>query len=72
MEEIHLRHPDHGIIVTNLTRLPLRDIDFGFGAPVGFLAYAEVWRSAAILPANKGVEVLVVHPPNPTEDYTNR
>jgi len=63
MEEVHLRHPRHGMIITNLTRLPLRDIDFGFGAPVDFLAYAEVLASAAILPAEKGVEILVVHPP---------
>jgi len=63
MEEIHLRHPHQGLIVTNLTRLPVRDIDFGFGAPVDFLAYAEVLASAAILPAEKGVEILVKHPP---------
>ncbi|MGB8952599.1 MAG: acyltransferase [Candidatus Aminicenantales bacterium] len=62
IEEIHLRHPHHGIIVTNLTRLPIRDLDFGFGAPVDFLAYTEVLGSAAILPAEKGVEILVVHP----------
>lgn len=62
MEEIHLRHPHHGIIVTNLTRLPIRDIDFGFGPPVDFLAFAEVTASAAILPADKGVEIIVIHP----------
>ncbi len=62
IEEVHLRHPNHGMIVTNLTRLPIRDLDFGFGAPVSFLAYAEVLSSAAILPAENGVEVLVVHP----------
>jgi hypothetical protein len=62
-EEVHLRHPHHGLIVTNLTRLPVRDIDFGFGAPVDFLTYAEVLASAAILPAEKGVEILVINPP---------
>jgi shikimate O-hydroxycinnamoyltransferase len=61
MEEVHLRHPRHGLIVTNLTRLPLRDIDFGFGPPADFRAYAEVMGSAAILPAKEGVEVLVIH-----------
>lgn len=63
MEEVHLRHPEHGLIVTNLTRLPLRDINFGSGAPEDFLTYAEVLASAAILPADKGAEILVVHPP---------
>lgn len=63
MEEVHVRHPKNGMIVTNLTRLPLRDIDFGSGAPEDFLTYAEVLASAAILPADKGAEILVVHPP---------
>ncbi|MDH7511747.1 MAG: acyltransferase [Clostridiales bacterium] len=63
MEEVHLRHPRHGLIVTNLTRLPLRDIDFGSGPPADFKAYAEVAASAVILPARGGVEVLVIHRP---------
>ncbi len=63
MEKVHLRHPQHGLIVTNLTRLPLRDIDFGSGAPADFRAYAEVRGSAAILRAKEGVEVLVIHVP---------
>ena len=63
IEKVHLRHPHHGMIVTNLTRLPIRDLDFGFGAPINFKAYAEVTSSAAILPAENGVEIFVVHPP---------
>jgi hypothetical protein len=63
MEEIHLGHPQNGMIVTNLTRMPIQDIDFGSGAPADFLTYAEVPGCAAILPAAKGAEVLVVHPP---------
>ena len=63
MEKIHLRHPQHGMIVTNLSRLPVRDIDFGSGAPAHFLTYAEVPGSAAILPAATGAEVLVIPPP---------
>ncbi|MFB0566256.1 MAG: acyltransferase [Candidatus Aminicenantaceae bacterium] len=63
MEEIHLRHPNHGMIVTNLTRLPIRELDFGAGIPVDFLTYVDVLGGAAILPAVKGVEILVAHPP---------
>jgi NRPS condensation-like uncharacterized protein len=66
MAEIHLRHPHHGIIVTNLTRLPIGSLDFGLGAPTGFLSYVDVLGGAAILPAEKGVEILVAHPPNET------
>jgi len=62
MENLHLRHPVSGIIVTNLTRLPIADLDFGLGVPAGFLTYAEVSRSAAILAAKGGVQVMVYHP----------
>ena len=62
LEHVHLRHPQHGLIVTNLTRMPMKDIDFGFGAPVDFSAYVEVRGGAAILPADGGVEVIVVRP----------
>jgi hypothetical protein len=57
------RHPHHGMIVTNLTRLPFPDLAFSRGAPVNFSTYAEVTSSAAILPAENGVEILIVHPP---------
>jgi hypothetical protein len=62
MAEIHLRHPQHGIIVTNLTRLPLQSLDFGAGTPTGFLSYIDVLGGAAILPALDGVEILVAPP----------
>jgi shikimate O-hydroxycinnamoyltransferase len=61
-KNLHLRHPQHGIIVTNLTQLPIRDLCFGLGPPMDFLTYAEVPGSAAILPAENGVEILVSHP----------
>jgi hypothetical protein len=57
------RHPHHGMIVTKLTRLAFPDLDFSLGAPVNFSTYAEVTSSAAILPAENGVEILIVHPP---------
>lgn len=63
MEKIHLRHPKHGMIITNLTRMPLKNIDFGSGPPDKFLAYVEVHSSAAILPADNGVEILIVKAP---------
>ncbi len=61
IEKIHLRHPQHGMIVTNLTRLPIRDMNFGTGAPFNFLAFVDVINSAAILPAEGGVEVMVTY-----------
>jgi len=63
LERVHLRHPCRGMIVTNLTRMPIGDIDFGSGPPSDFLAYAEVRGSAAVFPAEGGVEILAVRPP---------
>ena len=62
MECLHLRDPRRGMIVTNLTRMPIRDIDFGAGAPTDFLTYVDVLRSAAVLPGVNGVDVLIAHP----------
>lgn len=62
MERIHLRHPDNGMIVTNISRLPLRDLNFGTGRPDDYLAFAEIEQSAAIVPAANGVETFVAHP----------
>jgi hypothetical protein len=62
MEAVHLRHPEFGMIVTNLTRLPIQGLDFGAGAPSTILTYVEIQGGAAILPASDGVEVLFVPP----------
>lgn len=60
MERIHLRHPQRGMIVTNVSRLPLGDLDFGSGQPHNYLTYAEIGQSAAILPAKNGLEAYIV------------
>ena len=65
MEQVHLRHPMHGLIVTNLTRMPIRDLDFGTGVPADFLIHSEVPGGAAIFPAENGVEVAVLQPEIP-------
>jgi shikimate O-hydroxycinnamoyltransferase len=62
LEHIHLRHPEAGLIVTNLTRLPISDLDFGSGPPEAVLTYADVMRGAAIFQAENGVEIMVSHP----------
>ena len=61
---ILLRHPEHGMIVTNLTRMPIADLDFGSGSPVNLSTYNDVLRGAAILPAEDGVEIVVEYPEN--------
>jgi hypothetical protein len=71
-EAVHLRHPQNGLIVTNLTRMPVRDLDFGSGPMTDFLAYVDVERGAAILQSEDGVDVLISYPDaldesNPTD-----
>ncbi len=61
-ERIHLRHPRNGMIVTNLSRMPLQELDFGSGSPESFIAYNEIEQSAAIFPHPDGLEVYVAHP----------
>jgi hypothetical protein len=64
MEHVHLKHPARGLIVTNLTRIPIRDLDFGVGAPADFSFYSDIFGSAALLPAENGIEAVVLYPPN--------
>jgi hypothetical protein len=59
MEETHVRHPQHGIIVTNISRLPMQSLDFGAGLPTAFRALPSAERGAAILPAEDGVDIRI-------------
>jgi hypothetical protein len=61
MEEIHGVPPRHGILVTNISRLPMQGLDFGAGIPTGFRALSSNQRGAAILPAGDGVEIREFH-----------
>jgi shikimate O-hydroxycinnamoyltransferase len=62
MEEIHVLHPQNGLVVTNISRLPVQDLEFGSGTPTGFQVLNSTQRGAAILPAQDGVDVRVYHP----------
>ncbi len=62
MEEIHVVPPQHGMLVTNVSRLPMQSLDFGGGIPTAFRALSSTQRAAGILPAEDGVEIRVFHP----------
>jgi shikimate O-hydroxycinnamoyltransferase len=62
MEEIHVVPPQHGMLVTNVSRLPMQSLDFGAGTPTGLRALSSTQRAAAILPAEDGMEIRVFHP----------
>jgi len=62
MEELHVLHTRSGLLVTNLSRLPINDIVFDAGPPVDFQMLAPARRAAVVLPAPDGVDLRVYHP----------
>ncbi|MFB0515907.1 MAG: acyltransferase [Candidatus Neomarinimicrobiota bacterium] len=62
LEELHVVPPNNGLLVTNLSRIPLQDLDFGTGPPTGFQILTPAQRGAVILPAEDGVDIRVYHP----------
>jgi hypothetical protein len=55
-------HPDSGLLVTNLSRIPLDQVDFGAGVPKFFYPLGGA-RAAAIMSAPDGVRIVVGLPP---------
>ena len=63
-EHIHVMHPRGGLLVTNLSRLPVHEIEFNAGAPIGYSILTQTVRGAVILPHPDGLEVRVCCPVN--------
>lgn len=71
MESIHIIHPETGLLVTNLSRLPLNQLDFGAGVPAALHILTPAQRGAVILPSHAGWDVRVCAPANaPSETAT--
>lgn len=62
LERLHVVHPRAGLLVTNLSRLPVREIVFDAGPPVAFDILAPVERCAVVLPAEDGLDVRICLP----------
>jgi shikimate O-hydroxycinnamoyltransferase len=62
LEENHVMHPRGGILITNLSRLPVHEIVFGAGPPTAFDILTPAARGAVVLPAKDGVDVRVCYP----------
>jgi shikimate O-hydroxycinnamoyltransferase len=62
LEEIHVIHPRSGLLVTNLSRLPVAEIEFDAGPPSSFAILTPAERGAVVLPADDGVEIRVCLP----------
>ncbi len=59
LERLHVVHPRAGLLVTNLSRLPVREVVFDAGPPVAFDILAPVERCAVVLPAEDGLDVRI-------------
>jgi len=62
LERLHVVHPRAGLLVTNLSRLPVRDIVFDSGPPVAFDILVPAERCAVVLPAADGLDVRICEP----------
>jgi len=62
LEENHVMHPRSGILITNLSRLPVNELEFDAGPPVAFDILTPAVRGAVVLPAEDGVDIRVCCP----------
>jgi hypothetical protein len=65
LQRLHVVHPRAGLLVTNLSRLPVRDIVFDAGPPIAFDILAPIERCAVVLPAEDGLDVRICLPLSP-------
>ena len=61
-ENIHVMHPESGLLVTNLSRLPVPEIEFNAGPPSDYSILTQTLRGAVILPHPDGFEARVCCP----------
>jgi shikimate O-hydroxycinnamoyltransferase len=61
-EKVHVMHPGGGLLVTNLSRLPIHELEFNAGPPTGFSILTQTVRGAVVLPHSNGLEARVCCP----------
>jgi len=62
LSRLHVAHPEAGLLVTNLSRVPVARLDFGSGAPSDYRIMTPAPRTAAVLPLQDGCAVDVCPP----------
>lgn len=62
MEHIHVSDPESGFLVTNLSRMPVDELDFGKGPPSQFRILTPTPRTAIVLPDSDGVLIQICGP----------
>jgi hypothetical protein len=58
----HVSDPQHGLLVTNLSRVPVHAFDLGGGPPTDFVSLTPAIRSAMVLATTDGLKVRVQGP----------
>ena len=61
-EQVHVMHPRGGLLVTNLSRLPVQEIEFDAGPPVQYDILTQTVRGAVVLPGRGGLEARICCP----------
>ncbi len=61
-EQVHVMHPRAGLLVTNLSRLPVQEIEFDAGPPIQYDILTQSVRGAVLLPAPDGYEARICCP----------
>ncbi|MFZ5480493.1 MAG: acyltransferase [Myxococcota bacterium] len=64
-DEVHLVDPRGGVLVSNLARAPLAQLDFGAGPPAAILPRTHCPRLVFVLPGRDGQVVLHAQAPRP-------
>jgi hypothetical protein len=59
LENFHVADPETGFLVTNLSRLPVLELDFGMGAPKDFRILTPARNTAVVLPLRDGLRVQI-------------
>jgi Transferase family len=62
MDKLHVSDPHTGLLVTNLSRLPVKEINFGQGPPQEVMPLVPASRVAIILPGAPSPGILVAPP----------
>jgi hypothetical protein len=63
VQNLHIRHPSAGMLLTNVTRAPLTELDFGGGPPKSFVSDASQYHAASLFTHPKGIQVRLMPRP---------
>jgi hypothetical protein len=62
VQRLHIRHPSAGMIISNLTRAPIPQLDFGSGAPNILATDAAMHHAASFYSYPGGIQVRLFKP----------